>query len=126
MQFHIHDKTVSTDLPFGELTISGNEAYGFRPFQLLVSSIASCSGMVFRTILEKQRVELEELIIETKVERNAEEAHKIEKIMLHFIVKGKNLNEQKLLRNLGVARRNCAMIRSVEDSITIEETLELN
>ncbi|SDM70275.1 OsmC family protein [Sediminibacillus halophilus] len=124
MDFYMKEQGVRTSFDYGQLNISGNEDYGFRPYQLMVSSIAGCSASVFRKIVEKQRMELEDWKIVADVERNPEEANRIERIQLHYIVKGKGLSEEKLKKSLQTARKNCSMIRSVEDSITIEESLE--
>lgn len=125
MEFYLKDNATHVNFEFGELAISGNEDYGFRPFQLMVASIAGCSGSVFSKILKKQRTEIEDLTINAEVERNPKEANRIEHISLHYCIKGYNLNEDKLYRNLELSRKNCSMIRSVESSINIEETLEI-
>src|SRR5690625_6877291 len=96
MKFYFKENNVQTELEYGELVISGNEEYGFRPFQLMVSSIVSCSGSVFKQILSKQRIELESLEITADVKRNPEEANRIEQIDLTFIVKGSVLNKVKI------------------------------
>lgn len=124
MKFYLKDNGMRIDLDYGELSISGNEDYGYRPFQLMVASIVGCSGSVFRKILKKQRLEIEDLTITADVERNPQEANRIERITLHYMIKGYNLNVDKLQRNLELSRKNCSMIRSVEASITIEEKLE--
>ncbi|MBM7572425.1 OsmC family protein [Aquibacillus albus] len=124
MRFYLKESGIRTSFPFGELDISGDEALGFRPFQLMVASIAGCSANVFRKILEKQRIEVEDITVEAEIDRNVDEANKIEKIHLHFIIKGKRLDDDKLYKNLEVSRKNCSMIRSVENSIEITETLE--
>ncbi|TMN22836.1 OsmC family protein [Lentibacillus cibarius] len=124
MDFHLKEEGMRIDLGYGQLDISGDEAYGFRPFQLMVASIAGCSASVFRKILKKQRISIEDLIIKADVERNPDEADRIEQIDLHFIIKGYQLDDEKLYKNLALARKNCSMARSVEDSITINETLE--
>lgn len=54
------------DLEYGKLKISGNEEAGFRPYQLLAASIAACSGTVLHNILEKKRIQLKDMTIETK------------------------------------------------------------
>ena len=56
MEFTMNEHSFSTKLPFGELEVSGNEEYGFRPYQLLVSAVTVCSGGVLRKILNKQRL----------------------------------------------------------------------
>lgn len=126
MQFHFKENQVEASLQFGNLVISGDEQYGYRPYELLISSIAGCSGLVFKRIVTKQRLEIESLVIEAEVERNKNEANRVEKITLHFKVRGQNLNEKKLQRNLEISRKHCAMIRSVENSIEIVEQLSIN
>lgn len=125
MKFQIVNNGVQTELEYGQLNISSDETVGFRPFQLMIASIVSCSGMVFKNILDKQRIDVNELIIETEVKRNPDEANRIEHIALNFIISGNNLDQKRLEKNLIIARKNCAMIRSVEESIHIEESIQI-
>ncbi|MFN2747836.1 MULTISPECIES: OsmC family protein [Bacillus] len=113
------------DLAFGGLDISSNEEAGFRPYQLMLASIAACSGTVLQNILEKKRIQLEEMTIQTKEERVPEEAGRIKSIHLHFIVKGKNLKAEHMKKALRIALKNCSMARSVENCIDIKETFEI-
>lgn len=126
MQFNMKkDVGFTTKTDFGELHIAGDEAYGFRPFQLMVASIAVCSGGVLRKILAKKRIEVEDITIDTKVDRNEAEANKIEKIYIHYRIKGENLKENKIQQSIELASKNCPMAQSVKGSIEIEETFEL-
>lgn len=125
LKFTLNEDHMEATFNFGNLHISGNDAVGFRPVELLVSSIASCSGLVFHNILKKQRTEIDDLTIEADVERNEKNANRIEKITLHFTVKGSDLNEKKMQRNLTIAKKHCAMVQSVEGSIEVEETLTI-
>lgn len=115
---------VETELAFGTLHISSNEEIGFRPFQLLVSSIVGCSGGLLKTILEKKKIQYDSIEMDVKVERNPEEANKITKIALHFIVYGENLKEETLQKSLNLAMKNCSMAQSVKGAIEIVETIE--
>ena len=115
-----------TTTAFGQLTISGNEDYGFRPYQLLVSSVAVCSGGVLRNILEKMRMPAENVTIEVKeVSRNPEIANRVEKIHLHFIIEGQNIDESKMDKVFELTMKNCSMVQSVIDSIELVETYEI-
>ncbi len=116
----------STNLEFGELQVAGDEQYGFRPYQLLVSSIAVCSGGVLRTILKKRRMDVEDITIQTDVTRNEKEANRIEKIHIHYVIKGKDLAETKIEQSIELARKNCPMVQSVKDSIEVTETFEVS
>ncbi len=125
MEFSMQEGGFYTDLGFGKLEVSGNEDYGFRPFQLLVSSVAVCSGGVLRKVLERMRIEFDDIHIKADVTRNEEKANRVEAISLHFIIKGTDLNEAKIEKAMKVTRKNCSMVQSVQDSIKIEETFEL-
>jgi len=124
LTFYSKNIGMRTELGYGELNVSGDEEHGFRPFQLMVSSIVGCSSGVFRKILEKQRVTIEDLQVQVKVERNPDEANRIEKMKINYIIKGRHLDQDKLYKSLNIARKNCAMVQTVEDSIDIEETIE--
>jgi putative redox protein len=125
MEFKMREVGFKAQFEYGELHIAGDEKYGFRPYQLLVSSIAVCSGGVLRKILEKKRLEVEDMTVKADVTRNENEANRIEKIHLHFIIKGKNLEQEKVAKSLEVARKNCPMVRSVEGNIEMTESFEL-
>lgn len=125
MKFQFTNGKFETQFGDERLTIARNNEEGIRPFQLLISSMAGCSGLVFNQIIEKQRIELDEFYISADYERNEAESNRVEKIILTFHVKGKDLNEEKLQRNLQLTRKNCAMIRSVDDSIEIIEQLNV-
>lgn len=116
-----------TTTAFGQLTISGNEDYGFRPYQLLVSSVAVCSGGVLRNILEKMRMPAENVTIEVKeVHRNPEMANRVEKIHLHFIIEGQLIDASKMDKVFELTKKNCSMAQSVIDSIELVETYEIS
>lgn len=126
MKFEMTENGFETTTAFGQLTISGNEDYGFRPYQLLVSSVAVCSGGVLRNILEKMRMPAENVTIEVKeVHRNPEIANRVEKIHLHFIIQGQNIDESKMEKVFELTKKNCSMAQSVIDSIELVETYEI-
>lgn len=114
-----------TKTEFGELHVAGDEAFGFRPYQLMVASIAVCSGGVLRTILQKKRMDIEDITIKTDVIRNEQEANRIEKMTIHFEIKGHNLNEGKIEKSLEIAKKHCSMYQSVKESIDVTETFSI-
>ncbi|NYF23695.1 OsmC family protein [Sporosarcina sp. JAI121] len=126
MKFQMTENGFETLTEFGQLAISSNEAYGFRPYQLLVSSLAVCSGGVLRNILEKMRMPAENITIEVKeVKRNEEIANRVEKIHLHFIIDGQNIDESQMDRVFELTKKNCSMAQSVINSIELIETYEI-
>lgn len=126
MKFSMTEHGFDTATSFGSLSISSNDEHGFRPYQLLVSSIAVCSGGVLRNILEKMRMPAEEMTIEVReVNRIAEEANRVKKIHLHFILKGEKIEDNKLPRAFDLTQKNCSMVQSVAGAIEVVETFEV-
>lgn len=125
MKFLMKDGGFTTDLPYGNLDVSGDEEYGFRPFQLLVSSIAVCSGGVLRKILAKKRLKVDDITIDTEVERDPENADRVTKVSMHFTIQGEGLTEEKIHKAMELTRKNCSMVQSVIPTIEVVETFEL-
>ncbi|WP_096439609.1 OsmC family protein [Alteribacter populi] len=126
MKFTMTENAFETEENFGKLTVSGNDEYGFRPFQLMVSSIAVCSGGVLRKVLEKQRMSVASMTIDADVTRNPDEANRITKIALHYNIAGENLSEKKVEKAIHVASKNCPMAQTVVGSVELEETFTIS
>ncbi|UOE94642.1 OsmC family protein [Alkalihalobacillus sp. LMS39] len=125
MKFKMRENGFETNVEYGKLIVSGNEEYGFRPYQLLVSSIAVCSGGVLRKVLTKKRMAFSDIEVTADVTRNEKGAQEIQRIHLHFIITGEDLEEGKVEKSLEVTRKNCSMVQSVKGSIEITETFEI-
>ncbi|MDE5415295.1 OsmC family protein [Alkalihalobacterium chitinilyticum] len=125
MEFIMKENGFTANFEYGTLHISGNEEFGFRPYQLLVSSIAVCSGGVLRKVLEKKRIVYKDVKVTADVTRNPEGAQEIQKVHMHFIITGSNISEEKIEKSLAVTRKNCSMVQSVKDSIEITESFEI-
>ena len=125
MKFVMKENGFETEVEYGKLQICGDEKYGFRPYQLLVSAIAVCSGGVLRKVLEKKRLTYSDVTVTTEIERNEKKANSVEKIHMHFIITGKDLTEEVVEKCLHVTRKNCSMVQSVEGSIEITESFEI-
>lgn len=125
MEFHMKEIGFYTETANGRLNIAGDEEHGFRPFQLLVSSVAVCSGGIMRKILEKKRIPYEDIHIKADVVRNPEKADKIEKIHLHFTLTGIEISQAQMEKVMALTAKNCSLVQSVMESIEIEETFEI-
>jgi len=119
----MNDNGFQTDAEYGKLLISSQGQYGFRPYELLVSSIVGCSGGTLRKVLEKMRLPFEDIKVSAEVDRNPEEANRIEKIHLTFTIPSRDISKEKLEKAMAVTVKNCAMIQSVKDSMDITESL---
>ncbi|UTR13971.1 OsmC family protein [Salipaludibacillus sp. LMS25] len=120
------DDGFETILEFGRLTVSGNEEKGFRPFQLMVSSIAVCSASVLRKVLTKQRMVVHDIQVEADVTRDPGRANRLSAIKLHYVIMGDNLTEEKVEKAVKLSAKNCPMAQTVSDTVAITETFELH
>lgn len=125
MEFSMNGEAFQADFGYGTLNVSANEEYGFRPFQLLVSSLAVCSGTVLQKVLAKKRISYDDIRIQAEVRRNPGKADRVEAVHLHFIIKGKDLDDGKIKKSLEVTKKNCSMVQSVVGSVEVTETYEL-
>lgn len=123
LDFVMTEKNFTTSTAFGDLHISSEGENGFRPFQLLLSSLAGCSGEMMRTILQKKRISFSSIEINTKMESNTR--GRVTDIHLHFVVTGKQLDENAMEKVLKLTKRNCQMIQSVQAGINITESITL-
>ncbi|GGN54292.1 OsmC family protein [Oceanobacillus indicireducens] len=125
MKFKMNEHGFESSFEFGELKVSGQSEYGYRPFQLMISSIVGCSGGVLRNILKKMRLSYEDITIEAEVTRNEEIANRIEKIHLIYTIKAEDISQKKAEKAIELTRKNCAMLQSVAGSIQVTEELRL-
>jgi uncharacterized OsmC-like protein len=127
MKFTILENKVLGDLEFGTISISPQPENGFRPLELMLSSLSGCSGSLLRTLLQKKRINYSSLTIDASATRNPEKANRIEKITLKASVtaeNGLNVEQGKKLAELVIS--NCGMIQSVINSIEIEFIIHFN
>lgn len=116
---------ISLNTDYKELFVSPDPSFGYKPIELLVSSLVGCSGGIFKKVLDKKRLPVDNIKVKANVERNKEEANKITKIDLIFVVEGKNLSIEQLEKALEVTIKNCGMIQSVIGSILINGHIEV-
>lgn len=126
MKFEMTEYGFETETEFGKLEISSNEEKGFRPYQLMVGSIAACTGGVMRKILEKKRMPAQSITIEVKeIVRSQDDASRLEKIHYHITVQADGLTDDKMPKILELTHKNCSMYQSVANCIDIEQTYEV-
>lgn len=124
-EFELKAEAIRINTSYKELNVSPDSSFGYKPIELFVSSLVGCSGAVFKKVLYKKRIEVDNIKIKANVERNKEEANKITKIDLIFVVEGRNLSISQLEKALEVTFKNCGMIQSVIGSIGINGLIEV-
>lgn len=78
--------------------ISGSSGPGVSPMQMLLLGLASCSSVDVALILEKQRLQLDDLEVEIEGTRDEEAPRPYKTIHMHFILTGSQLEPKKVER----------------------------
>lgn len=92
----------------------GGENFGFRPMQMLLAALGSCSGIDIVSILKKQRQLVEKFSIRIEGERHLTEVPALwTNVSMHFKLSG-TIDREKALKA-------CAL--SVEKYCSVAETL---
>ncbi len=70
-------------------------------------------------------MEFTDLWVDATMERIPEEENRISAIHLHFKITGPILDPKALEKALKLTPKYCSMVRSVEKSILVDESLEI-
>ena len=92
------DHVVEMDYPMG-----GGSCDAFTPLQLLLASLAGCSGNTMALLVRKQGLQVSGIEVKAQATRREEHPTVLTDISLEFIVRGADLDEAALRRSLVVA-----------------------
>jgi len=82
----------------------GGENLGPRPKELMLASIAGCTGMDVISILKKMKVELESFDVEVEADLTEEHPKQYSKMHIVYIFKGDNLEMDKLKKAVDLSQ----------------------
>ena len=105
----------------------GGDESGFRPMQLLLTSIASCSGIDAVNILKKSRVDFSSLDIEIEGDRKDGIPSPFTAIRVKFILHGSQSADQaKAEKAVSMAmEKYCSATASLDPAIKVTAVTEL-
>jgi putative redox protein len=84
------DHTVTLDYPFPQ----GHDAEGPTPLQMILASLAVCSGSTLALVLGKMKQPLEGLIVEARGLRGDTHPTVLTEISLEFVLRGKGVEAE--------------------------------
>lgn len=97
---------------------SGN--HGFRPMQLLLSSLAGCMSIDIQLILKKQRQEVQLFSVQVAAERATAQPAVFTQIKMHFTLTGQVL-PKKLEQAIRLSEEKyCSVYHSLHPNISIQ------
>ena len=126
---HFHFKAVNEsnlELNIDASPEIGGEDKGFRPMELMLSAVASCSSIDLLLILKKQKQEVVHIKIEATAKRTATNSKEFESVNLHYILDGE-IKVQKLERAIDLAlTKYCSAILSLNPIIEVTSSFSIN
>lgn len=125
MKYTLENGKIRGSLRFDEIQISPNEQNGYRPFELFISSLVGCGGVLLGNILQKKRKSYKRLDLEASAVRNPDQANRIEQISITaFVQLEKPLSQEQADKIADLVVKNCGMIQSIIESIKITFTVK--
>jgi len=105
---------------------AGGSNLGFRPMQLLLAGIGSCSAIDIIDILKKQRQDLTDIKVQVDGEREKDKVPALwETIHVHYILKG-NLEDEKVKKAVDLSmNKYCSVAKTLEKSANITYSYEI-
>ncbi|WP_156289376.1 OsmC family protein [Oceanobacillus salinisoli] len=96
----------------------GGQHAGVRPMELLLHSVAGCSGIHVVSILQKMRLEPISFNIEVNGDREEHPPKNFKNLQLHFAFEGE-LPEEKVVRAIKLTHEKyCSVAHSINVPIT--------
>ena len=114
--------TIATD---GIKKVGGAEN-GYKPTELVLYGLAGCTGVDVVKILEKMRQEVTGIEIEVKGYQPDEYPKPFNKIEVKYIIRGKNLDKDKISRAISLSEEKYCMVSlSLKGVARITSTFEV-
>ena len=105
---------------------SGGRNLGVRPMEMVLLGMGGCTAFDVVMILQRQRQAITDCHVELSAER-ADEAPKVfTRIHVHYVVKGKALDEKKVRRAVDMtAEKYCSVSIMLAKSVEVTHDFEI-
>ena len=105
---------------------AGGRDLGVRPMEMLLLGLGGCTAFDVVSILHKSRQQLVDCEVEIEAERATEIPKVFTRIHLHFIVSGKDLDQNKAAKAVALsADKYCSASRMLEQTAAITHDVEV-
>ena len=105
----------------------GGQGKGPKPKPLMMVSLAGCTGMDIVSLLQKMRVEYDELDIFVEGELSEEHPKKFQRMTVIFKLKGENIDRKKVEKAIELSKEKyCGVSASYKDVMEMDYRLEIN
>ena len=127
----VADKTFTGQTESGHSIVIGT-AEGDSPkpgpsaMELVLMGAGSCSAWDVVEILKKGRQPIEDVIVEVDADRADEPPKVFTRIHLHFVVRGRNLDEKRVKRAIDLSvDKYCSATKMLESTADISHDFEI-
>ena len=104
----------------------GGHSAGPRPMELLLMSLASCTGMDVVSILSKKRVKLDDFSLEVEARQAQEHPKVFTEIKIHYIFEGDNIRSTDVERAIELSEsKYCSASTMLKASASISHDYEI-
>ena len=105
---------------------AGGRNLGVRPMEMLLLGLGGCTSFDVVSILRKSRQKIHDCEVEVEAERRDEVPKVFTKIHLHFILRGRDLDEKKVSKAISLsADKYCSASRMLEKTAEITHDYEI-
>jgi len=105
---------------------SGGRNLGVRPMEMVLLGMGGCTAFDVVLILQRQRQAITDCHVELSAERATEVPKVFTSIHVHYVVKGKNLDEKKVARAVNMtAEKYCSVSIMLAASVDVSHDFEI-
>ena len=114
------------EVPLGAAAIVGGDDDGFRPLELMLVSLAGCTGMDVVSILTKKRQQITGFSVGVEAERADEHPKVFTAITVHYDVRGHNVDPMAVERAIELSEtRYCPAQAMLAKSTVVTHTFSI-
>lgn len=114
------------DVLMDAAAIYGGLDKGIRPMQLMLIALGGCASIEIGNVLNKMRIAYEEFKVELEGERAETVPQVFTSISMKFIVKSKDLSQEKLERAIKLGESYCSAASMIKKACPIAVSYDLN
>ncbi|MGF7184518.1 putative redox protein [Desulfitispora alkaliphila] len=105
---------------------AGGDDLGASPMELLLMSIGGCTGIDIVSILDKMRVQYDDLKISVSGERATDHPKVFKKIVINYTLLGKDIPQDKVKRAIELSvNKYCSVSNSLAGVAKLDYTLDI-
>lgn len=125
MKFSFENERLVGHLEFGDLYASPDSMKGYKPYELMVTSLVTCSGALLVKLLRKKRITFTDVSFLAEGNRNPDVANRIESIKITARVTFDHVIAKEQLEKIEqLVMKNCGMIQTMIDSVNVTYNIQ--